>query len=564
MLNRKLLKFIRHPSLFVYDYLGKRIHGGSSARRVAQDTSLPAPATLPATLPATPPQHRRLSRIDCLLHPPCVLLRRLFGDRSGALSGQPDQSLLLRADQLRLFIGVAIEISLLRGCGLRLHALHGDPLFEIKPGHGASTATENKIFGALNRTTDFVLEFPHLQGLHNALHIFLYQTVDTQRYELKSPQAFIKKFHADELADLYPCASDRADSAGRDGASSRASAPIDIVYTWVNKDDPAWQDQWNATFPEEPCDPDRFTSSDELRYSIRSVLKYAPWVRNIHVVTNCMPPDYLDLTHPRLKWVSHEDIFPDPSVLPTFNSHAIEACLHRVPGLAEQFIYFNDDVFLNQPCYPQHFFDAAGRSIAYLESYGMVTPGENNADTPDYLVAARNSARLLAEVFPHYRPRQLHAHVPHSLRRSVLQELDDTFPDAFARTRAARLRSATDINVTSFLYHHHGLAHGTSVSGQTSALIVRPKNMAAFMTDQTQYRYRFICFNDGGGSSTHKGYKRSFSNFCDRRHPAACELERHRGAPQSTMMSTESDAGPPTPAQRPADAPARQPECELA
>lgn len=555
MLNRKLLKFIRHPSLFVYDYLGKRIHGGSSARHVAQETAAPAPATLPAT----PPAHRRLSRIDCLLHPPCVLLRRLFGDRSGALSGQPDQSLLLRADQLRMFIGVAIEISLLRGCGLRLHGLHGDPMFEIKPGHGASTATENKIFTALNRTTDFVIEFPHLQGLHNALHLFLYQAIDTQRYELKSPLAFIKKFHADDLTDIYPC------GTHGDDTSSTTSAPIDIVYTWVNKDDPLWQQQWNATFPEEPCDPDRFTSSDELRYSIRSVLKYAPWVRNIHVVTNCTPPDYLDLQHPRLKWVTHEDIFPDPSVLPTFNSHAIEACLHRVPGLAEQFIYFNDDVFLNQPCYPQHFFDAAGRSIAYLESYGMVTPGENDADTPDYLVAARNSARLLAEVFPRYRPRQLHAHVPHSLRRSVLQELDDKFPVAFACTRAARLRSPTDINVTSFLYHHHGLAHGTSVSGQASALIVRPKNMASFMTGQTQYRYRFICFNDGGGSSTHKIYKRDFRKFCNHRHPAACELERHGGAPQNEMMfTTESGVLSPAPTQSPAEATGRQPACELA
>ena len=45
-----------------------------------------------------------------------------------------------------------------------------------------------------------------------------------------------------------------------------------------------------------------------------------------------------------------------PQYLPTYNSHTIELNLHRIPGLSENFVYFNDDVFLIRPVTPQHFF----------------------------------------------------------------------------------------------------------------------------------------------------------------------------------------------------------------
>ena len=535
-MNRKLVKLLKNPQLFFYDYFAKRVHGPGSAQHTlpssletavaaihATGTAIAptaAPATkkrkpaAPARASSTPPA--LFSRIDCMLLSPRQLLQHLFGAHSGALTGMPDQSQLLRRDQLRLFIAVCVEIALFRSSGVRFYTMDGRLHLDIKPGAGASTTIENKLFLTLNETTDFVVEFPHLLGKNPAIHAFIYLPIGVGQYEIRSPLACLKKFSSGQINTLYPPASDEPIAA---------PGPIDVVYTWVNKDDSGWQTLWDTTFPENPCDPDRFTSSDELRYSIRSVLKYAPWIRNIYVVSNCAAPDYIDLEHERIRWVSHDEIFPDSSVLPTFNSHAIESCLHRIESLSEHFIYFNDDVFLNQPVYPLHFFDDAGRSVSYLEPYGMVTEGENDETTADYLVAARNSIALLKQDFPNYHARQLHTHVPHCLRRSTLAHLETRFAEAFARTRAARLRSETDVNITSFLYHHYALVSGSAVRGQAVSLIVRPRNIEKFLERNGHYKYRFLCFNDGGGSSTNRAYKRRFSAYCAARQPVPCEVE---------------------------------------
>ena len=66
-------------------------------------------------------------------------------------------------------------------------------------------------------------------------------------------------------------------------------------------------------------------------------------------------PSWLNLAHPRLTVVPHAAIFPNASDLPVFSSPAIEAHLHRIPGLSKRFAYFNDDVFLGAPTWPEDF-----------------------------------------------------------------------------------------------------------------------------------------------------------------------------------------------------------------
>ena len=97
--------------------------------------------------------------------------------------------------------------------------------------------------------------------------------------------------------------------------------------------------------------------NEELRYSLRSLEMYAPWVRHVFIVTNGQIPSWLELDCPRLTLISHEEIYPDKSHLPTFSSPSIESHLHRIPGLADNFLYFNDDVMLNQPIWPEDFYD---------------------------------------------------------------------------------------------------------------------------------------------------------------------------------------------------------------
>jgi hypothetical protein len=110
----------------------------------------------------------------------------------------------------------------------------------------------------------------------------------------------------------------------------------------------------------------RFVDNEELRYSLRSVIKYAPWVRHIYIVTNGQVPYWLDTMHPRITVVQHSEIFLNSSHLPTFSSPAIEVHLHRIPGLASRFIYLNDDVMFGAPVLPSDFWTIDHGQRIYL------------------------------------------------------------------------------------------------------------------------------------------------------------------------------------------------------
>ena len=164
-----------------------------------------------------------------------------------------------------------------------------------------------------------------------------------------------------------------------------AYGPIDAVYSWVNGSDPVWQAKkahWtdkllktaNKSVPvhanisdgDDTNSLNRFRDSEELRYSLRSLEKYAPWLRNIYIVTDNQMPYWLNMENSRLHVIPHSIIFPNKSDLPVFSSPAIESHLHRIPGLSKKFIYFNDDVFLGSPTLPEDFYTLSGAQRLYM------------------------------------------------------------------------------------------------------------------------------------------------------------------------------------------------------
>ena len=110
----------------------------------------------------------------------------------------------------------------------------------------------------------------------------------------------------------------------------------------------------------------RFADNQELRYSLRSVEKFAPWVRQIFIVTNGQIPSWLNLDNPRIKIVTHAEIFTNKSHLPTFSSPAIESHLHKIPGLSKKFIYLNDDVMFGEEVWPDDFYTHAKGQKVFL------------------------------------------------------------------------------------------------------------------------------------------------------------------------------------------------------
>lgn len=132
---------------------------------------------------------------------------------------------------------------------------------------------------------------------------------------------------------------------------------IDFVVTWLDESDPAWRRSREKYAPGEGEDgrAERYRDWGLFRYWFRGVERFAPWVRKVHLVISGRVPDWLDVDCPKLHVVRHEEFIPG-EYLPTFNSNVIEIYLHRIEDLSEQFVYFNDDMYLTKAVKPEYFF----------------------------------------------------------------------------------------------------------------------------------------------------------------------------------------------------------------
>lgn len=146
--------------------------------------------------------------------------------------------------------------------------------------------------------------------------------------------------------------------------NARQQAPIDFVITWVDGSDEKWRQERsryalmedaNETFKKWNNNDIRFRDWGTLKYLFRGIEKNADWVRNVFFVTNGQVPEWLNLNHPKLRFVRHQD-FIDAKFLPTFNSNAIELNFHKIDGISEDFVYFNDDIFILRKLSPKDYF----------------------------------------------------------------------------------------------------------------------------------------------------------------------------------------------------------------
>lgn len=157
---------------------------------------------------------------------------------------------------------------------------------------------------------------------------------------------------------------------------------IDVVVTWVDGTDPKWLEEkskYSPTTDYSTADTEnRYAPSDLFKYWFRGIEKYAPWVNKVFFVTYGHTPEWLNVNHPKLRIVKHEEYIPS-EYLPTYNSNVIELNLHRIEDLGEQFILFSDDVFVIDTVEEKDFFVdekvkdyAIYKPILPLESFNHV------------------------------------------------------------------------------------------------------------------------------------------------------------------------------------------------
>lgn len=302
---------------------------------------------------------------------------------------------------------------------------------------------------------------------------------------------------------------------------------IDFVLPWVDGADAVWQAECARWRAEQPCravdscfneGAMRYRDWDLLRYWFRGVEKFTPWVRAVHFVTCGHLPPWLDVRHPKLHVVRHDEYIP-PEYLPTFSSHCIELNLHRIKGLSEHFVYFNDDTFVVRPMTEDDFFrkglprDAGVMTPVYLERTGVRAEindlyvinahfGKNaviaarpfNWFTPVYgKYLIRNFLMMPFRLFPSF----YIAHNPSSFLKSTFEEVWQQEFETLDETCRHRFRQSTDVN--QWLMSYWQLAQNRFVprSPGVGAFYQGAAQCASACAAIRRQRTKFLCWNDG-------------------------------------------------------------------
>ncbi|MEU9338112.1 stealth family protein [Streptomyces sp. NPDC048290] len=279
--------------------------------------------------------------------------------------------------------------------------------------------------------------------------------------------------------------------------------PVDVVYTWVDGEEPEmrakrarYQDRGIAEILDKETNASRYTSHDELKYSLRSLAMYAGFIRHIYLVTDGQKPHWLDDSAPGITVVDHRDIFP-ADVLPVFNSHAIETRLHHIPGLSDHYLYFNDDVFVGRPITAEHFFHGSGLMKVPVSplKIGIGKPHSEETATNS---ASKNVRALLLDKFGRMTTNNF-MHTPLPQQRETHLALEQLFPEDIRRTMGSRFRNPQDIAVTAPLLYQYALMTGHGVPGKYSFRYVnisRPDAEHRLADLRRNRRFDFFCLND--------------------------------------------------------------------
>ena len=313
--------------------------------------------------------------------------------------------------------------------------------------------------------------------------------------------------------------------------------PIDFVIIWVDGNDPVWikeKDRYveqtrrerNDEFFDKWCDnPIRYRDWDNLQYWFRSVEFFTPWVRKVHFVTWGHLPKWLNIKNPKLNVVNHQDFIPN-EYLPVFQANPIEDNLHRIKGIAEQFVFFNDDMFIIRPMRHTDFFShGLPRDCAILDlpaTKRYVTPGQNvsaeiiNDHFDKNTIIKRNIWKwfhpcygrnlmktLLLLPWEHFGC-FLQPHLPASMLKSTYEELWKIEKDALEITCREKFRGRNQ--VTQYLFSDWQRVTGqfrprSPKIGRTFYLGLetsgKEPNIQEIINTITRQTCAMVCLNDG-------------------------------------------------------------------
>ena len=240
---------------------------------------------------------------------------------------------------------------------------------------------------------------------------------------------------------------------------------VDLVYLWCDGSDPEfkkkkdlWREKKGSSESSEATSSARFVQIDELKYSLRSVEKYIPWINHIYVITSNQTPKWLNTKNPKITIIDDSQLVPK-RFLPVFNSNAIEAALHKIPNLSEHFLYACDDMFVNRPLKKSFFFQDEKTPIIRVKN-NYLNPCTLYAEQLAYAVSLMK--RDFGKDIPFFAENRIEPH--HNIDAYLKSDYKDCvqhFKKEYTETLKHRFRKASSIqryivSIWSFI-HHRGL-----------------------------------------------------------------------------------------------------------
>ena len=331
---------------------------------------------------------------------------------------------------------------------------------------------------------------------------------------------------------------------------------IDFVILWVDGSDPAWLKEksiYESKKEDDSNSINRFRDWNLLPYWFRAVEKFTPWVRQIHFVTWGHVPKFLNLEAPKLHIVRHEE-FISPKYLPTFSSHAIEMNIHRIPGLAEHFVYFNDDMFLLRSFIQEDFFRdglpcSYGGEIplelignigiwqhAAVNDLGVVNAHFSKKESVEkYKKKYRNTCYrwkdnlrtlVLEKMFPDYFTGFKNIHAPAAYLKKTFQELWEAEPEKMDKTCRDRFRTSDGVNQWAALWWQ--IAGGKFSPAVIDNLVMKiADNTIDHLCNMIENQsHDYICLNDPEEDIDFQKLSGRLRESFEKILPEKCQFER--------------------------------------
>jgi len=309
---------------------------------------------------------------------------------------------------------------------------------------------------------------------------------------------------------------------------------IDFVLPWVDGNDSQWIAQkekyTNSTNSQKDTHiQSRFRDMNTLKYVLRSIEQHAPWYNKIYLITTGHTPPWLELSHPKIELVRHDEFFIDKSALPVFNSSAIEMNLVNINGLADNFIYLNDDTIIIQPVNKDRFF-RNGKVVDFF-CHGWIPRGElfskiKGRDT--WVDSLNNNLKLINKDYNslHLNKEMLyssnysmkckisnfiyknfykelfwitHWHHPQPYTKKTIESVYNKYKDELIACSHNRFRSNKDL--TQYIYRYWHLINGDFIPYNHNDGFVAKISSLEYLSKTRDFlnnskNINFVCFND--------------------------------------------------------------------